>query len=166
MRKLIFFFVFILGLASMAYGGQKHTVELTDGSRIEGEVISLENGRYTLRTAHLGEIKVEASKVRKIETSHESAGPQGNLPEIPDAATIKTEMDKMQSTMMQNPEIMKTIAECLTDPGFQEMLKDPAINGAIQSQDIKTLLSNEKFSNALKHPKIQEIKRQLALRSD
>ena len=95
MRKLIFFFVFILGLASMAYGGQKHTVELTDGSRIEGEVISLENGRYTLRTAHLGEIKVEASKVRKIETSHESAGPQGNLPEIPDAATIKTEMDKI-----------------------------------------------------------------------
>ncbi len=166
MRRTLVGLLFVLfGLAGIAYCGNISKVELGDGSVIQGEIVSLNNGVYTVKTASLGEIKVEASKVRNIGISYGSAsllntqGPAaiGSPQEVPEDA-FKSQVSRIQNTMASDPAIMQKVSGLAADPQFQELLKDPDILNAAKSGDIKSLMNNQKLLGIANNPKIQEIK--------
>lgn len=157
MKKIIGSCMLILALNGLTYGAQTSRLELTDGSVIKAEIVSLKDGIYTLNAGALGEIKVEASKIKKIEISNQDANPDDNL--------IKAKTEQLKQQVANNPETAKIIAGLATDPQFQEIVKDPEIVNAAKSEDIKALMSNKKFMNLLNHPKVKEIQKELKEKS-
>ncbi len=161
--------MFFLGISSLIYPDQiTSKIELSDGSVIEGEIISLNNGVYGVNTESLGKVEISASKVRRIATKDtgvnlpaENTPPTTETQSLPSNENLGAEMQRMQSKLAQDPEAMKTVAGMLFDPQFQEILKDPAIVSAVKAQDIKTLMQNEKFMSLMDNQSIQELQGRL-----
>ena len=161
MKKSFFLAVFVLlfgSLVSTAYG---KSIELTDGSILDGEIVSFAEGKYTIQSPSLGTLHIEDSKVRSI---HNVAQPVAVFSKeaVPlDPAAIQSEMQKLQPAITRNPDIMKTIAGLISNPDFQALLKDPEVMNAAKSLDLKTLMANQKFVNALNDPTVKEIDRKI-----
>lgn len=169
MKKIFFLVFFVLTFASLTFATQKSKIDLTDGSTLDGEVISVEEGVYTIKSPSLGALKIEESKIRAIR----SADPTAAIPAVGvsavsqkditslDATTIQNEVGKIQPAIASNPDIMKAIPGLLSNPDFQALLKDPEIVNAAKSMDVKALMANEKFVKIINDPTIQEISQKI-----
>ncbi len=154
--------LFVLTFLSLAYAAQKNRIELIDGGIFEGEVISLREGEYTIKSTSIGTFKVEASRVRKISPVGPTEGFSGK-PALPadTAAGGASEVQKVQSMIAADPDMMKALPGLTGNADFQALLKDPEIMKAAKSMDLKTLMTNEKVVNAANNPAIQEISRKI-----
>jgi len=155
LRNFIFCLCF-LALNTAAYCGQMNRIELADGTVINGELTSFTNGVYTIRSSGLGEIKVEASKVSKIESLGSS------LISAPDASNVQPtnftplQVEKYQQRLMSDPASAAVISGLSSNSGIQELAQDPQIIKAAQTGDLQSLMKNEKFMNIVNDPRIQE----------
>ncbi len=161
MNRLLITCVFILGLTLAAFCGQISRIELNDGSVIKAEVVSFENGVYTLDNGPLGKISIPASKIKKIEILDLNPASSGNLPVIPDTASLQSKIEQTRNKITNDPEMMKTIKDLANDPQFQEALKDPELVKAAKSGDVNTLMNDDKFMKLLNNVKIKEIENRL-----
>lgn len=161
MKKTGFCLILIFGLSIGAFCGQISRVELNDGSVIEGDILSLNNGIYTLHSASLGEIKVETEKIRRIDTKSQETAPADNPPLNIDPNLVKSEINKVHRQIANDPEIIQKVNNLADDAEFQEAMKDPELIKAAKSQDIAALMSNGKFMNLIKNPKVKEIENKL-----
>jgi hypothetical protein len=141
----------ILTLTSSA--AEIKEIELTDGSVITGEVLSLYNGVYTIRTGSLGTIKIDDAKVRSIRPQNAATSRQSD--QTGDAKVL-------QDKMMSDQEIMGMIQSLKDDPQFTKILEDPEIMNAVNSGDTAALMANPKFLQLLQNPTIRDIQQKVA----
>ena len=142
MRTLYVCFVLLLGLiGNDVLAGEIRKVKLTDGSIIQGEVLSLKNGVYTLKSGTLGTIKVEESKILSITS----------------VTSTQMEIQALQQLIMKDKELLNIILPLQNDPDFKKAMQDPSIMEAINAGDMKVLLSNPRFMKLLTNPKILDI---------
>jgi hypothetical protein len=132
-------------IAGDTYGADIKQVTLNDGSIIHGEILSLSDGLYTLKSISLGTIKIEESKIQSIT-------PLEN---------IKKEIQTFEQKIMNNAELLNIILPLQDDPDFQKALEDPSIIEAIEIGDMNALLSNPKFIKLLDNVTILNIKDQI-----
>jgi hypothetical protein len=157
MRQYLFCFVVALSLVTgSAHAGEVREIELRDGSVITGEVVSLNNGIYTIKSDTLGTLKVEESKVRVIR-------PRTQQSQGPGAAQSNTSSDvqTLQHRMMSDQEIMGLIQSLQNDPEFKKLLEDPDIMKAVNTGDVAALTANPKFMKQLGNPTVQEIQKKV-----
>ena len=157
MKKNLFLILFVLVFVPSVHAAQKSRIELTDGGIFEGEIVSLNEGRYTIKNSSIGTFKVEASRVRSIRSVDQAAGsspaeasPSGTVPG-------QSDVQKLQSAITGNPDIMAAIPGLVSNPNFRTLLDDPEIVSAAKAMDIKTLLANQKVMKAINDPTIQKI---------
>ncbi len=156
MKKIIIFCLLFCALNAAAYCGQLSKIELTDGSVINGEVVSYVNGVYTINTAAFGEIKVGAGGVSKIESANYA------LPDTAISSVVQTnnptqaQVSAYGQTLMKNPENTAILTGLASDPQIQEMVSDPQLQDAAKTGDIQALLKNPKFLDIANSPKVQE----------
>lgn len=153
-KPVIFCFVFML-LGSIAYCGQESRIELTDGSVINGEIVSYAAGVYSLNTSSFGMVNVESSRVSRITP----AGGQlsGIQPAVsPAASGSQVDFSKYQQKIMSNPASASLVTGMAFDPSIQALAEDPQIQEAVKKGDIQALMQNEKFMSVVNNPKMQE----------
>jgi len=151
-KRIIIFCLFFLGLSAAAYCGQASRIELTDGSVINGEIISLSDGVYTINTSSLGQMKLEGAKVSKIET----VNPLSNNPASGTQNLSQSQVESYGKTLMEDPKNAAIVTELATDNQFQELAKDPQLKEAAKAGDIQAMMKNEKFKAILENPKLKE----------
>lgn len=156
MKRMILVFSLILGLSCNVFCADLCTIVLKDGSTIEGEVISLGNGVYTVSTPSLGQVQISASQVLKIEQAGQSEQPRDNIPNISNEA-LKSQISSVQAQMASNPQVVSMMNGLSQDPAFQALMKDPEIMKAASSGDYTTLISNPKFREFANNSKVKEI---------
>ncbi len=152
--SLLFFISIFCG---SVFAGEFRTIELADGSSIYGEIVSFNNGVYTLNTDSLGIIEIDESEIRVIR--FKSDGLKSGERERPESTSIKPEIRDLQRSMIGDEEIMNMIFSLQNDPAIQDILSDPEIMNAVKSGDISTLLANPKFMNLLNNINIKEIQK-------
>jgi hypothetical protein len=128
-------------------------IELTDGSIITGEVLSLSSGVYTIRTVSLGMIKIDDAKVRAIRPQGTPSSQQSGQ-----SGDVKSLQDKM----MSDQEVMGMIESLKDDPQFTKILEDPEIMNAVQSGDAASLMANPKFLQLLNNPTVRDIQQKVS----
>jgi len=149
MRLQALKFVLILAIiSSSAYAGEVQRVKLTDGSILNVEVVSMNNGVYTFKSPSLGEFSVNAKQVQSISSAKMPA---------PQAGSTNVKLNQLQSKLQENPGTMNLIAGLKDDPDVQAILSDPKIMNAIKSGDYAALTSNPKFQKLMNNPKIRQI---------
>ena len=156
MRRFLICFVVALSLVAVnARAGELRDIELKDGSIITGQVVSLNNGIFTIKSDTLGTLKVEESKVKAIRPRSPSQGPgavQNNT---------RSDVQSLQHRMMCDQEIMGLIHSLQNDPEFKKLLEDPEIMNAVSAGDIAALTANPKFMKLLNNPAVQEIQKKV-----
>lgn len=123
-------------------------IQLKDGSRIHGEVLSMQSGTYSVKTRSIGVIKVKSDQVQSI-----GGGAQYPAVEKPAEATIQS----IQSSLTSNQSVMSNILTLQDDPAMQAVLSDPAVMQAVQNMDIQALAKNPKIRALMNSPKMQRI---------
>jgi hypothetical protein len=149
--SVILAFLVLAAAATVVNAAETRKIELTDGSVITGEVISLSGGIYTVRSATLGTLRIEASKIRVIRL-------QGSAAPRDAGGQVKSLEDKM----LGDSEIMYAIRALQNDPDLQKILQDPEIMKAVQTGDIVALMRNPEFMKLLNKQAVQDIKKKLA----
>lgn len=125
------------------------TIELKDGNRISGTILSLENGLYTVQSASLGEIQIAKTQVLKItSTDDENTGQ--------DMASLQS---NMREKIVSNPSLMNSIMTLKNNPEVQDVLSDPELMRAIANGDLNALMHNEKIKRMMENPEIKSITR-------
>ena len=134
----------LLGLASGVLAAP--TIELKDGSRIEGEIQSINDGVYTVLSPSIGTVHVAQSNIVRIVYGGEvpnAANSPGKSSAHDDA--VAGEIQQLQTHLAQDPATMQSIMSLQSDPQIQAILSDPAIVKAIQDGDYVSLLGNAKI---------------------
>ncbi|MFZ2197553.1 MAG: hypothetical protein WAV13_07470 [Thermodesulfovibrionales bacterium] len=136
--------------ATMVNAAEMREIELTDGSVITGEVVSLSGGIYTVRSAALGTLRIEASRIRVIRLRG-SAAP----------SDVGGQAKSLEDKMLGDSEIMDTIRTLQDDPDLQKILQDPEVMKAVQTFDIDALMRNPEFMKLLNKQSVQDINKKL-----
>jgi len=152
MKSFIPIFVALVVATTVAIAAETREIELTDGSVITGEILSMEKGVYTVTSAILGTVRIEESKIRTIR-NQVSAGAAGN---------VGGQLKSLEDKMMSSNEMMDMIHSLQNDPDVQQILKDPEIMKAVQAGDIMTLMANPQLMKLLNKQGVQQIKNKLS----
>jgi hypothetical protein len=139
----------LLCASSAAHAAEASTLTLRDGSSITGEVVSLSDGVYTVRSVTLGTIAVKASDVRSLTNDAAAQAPAPAQPE------------GLQERLASDPDTMDAIAALQDDPELKAVLDDPELLNALRSGNLEALMSNPKVAHLAADPKIQEITNKL-----
>lgn len=160
MRPMILsWFLFLSLLCLTASAGDLREIELTDGSTISGEVLSLNNGIYTIKSDSLGTITIDETKVRAIRAKLSSSG--GGVGPASGGTASTGEVKSMQEKMLSDKEIMSLIHSLQNDPDFKKILEDPEIMKAVNEGDIATLAANPRFMKLLNNATVKEIEKKV-----
>ncbi len=138
---------FAAAMSSFAFGAlASPTIELKDGSRIQGEIQSLEKGVYTILSPSIGTMHVAQSNIVRIVYSGDVANTTASSEKTParDDA-LAGEFQQLQTNLAKDPATVQSIMNLQSDPQIQAVLNDPAIMKAIQDGDYASLLSNPKI---------------------
>jgi hypothetical protein len=139
---------FVLFVSSPLHAAAPSTITLRDGSTITGEVVSLSDGVYTIKSATLGMITVKESDVRSMTKTAAAAPDPG-------------QMGALQERMTSDPDTMSTLTALQDDPELKAVLNDPEVLNALQSGNVDALLANPKVAHLADDPKVQEITKKL-----
>ena len=153
-QAMILLFFLALLQAGAVLAGEIKEIELTDGTVLSGEVLSLANGVYTIRTVSLGALKVEDAKVRAIR-------PRGALSSSPQAGPAG-DVRSLQNTMMADREVMGLIESLKDDPQFRSALEDPSLVKAVNEGDVAALMANPRFLQLLSNPAVHDIRQKVS----
>jgi hypothetical protein len=154
MKSLMICCILVLGLfLGSVRADEVKEIVLKDGSVLTGEVVSLNNGVYTVKSDILGTIKLEESKVRVIRDR--SVPPSATLSSNSSAAG--GDVKSLQDKMMNDKEVMARIQSLQNDPEFQALLKDPKIMQAVNAGDVAALSADPRFMKLLNNPTVREI---------
>lgn len=140
-------------LAATSSAAEIKEIELSDGSVITGEVLSLVSGVYSIRTGALGTLKIDEAKVRSIRPQ----GTSSSRPSVP-----SNEARSLQDKMMSDKDVMSMIQSLKDDPQFTKILEDPEIMNAVSSGDTAALMANPKFLQLLHNPTVRDIQQKVA----
>lgn len=126
-------------------------IEFSDGSHVRTEVISLDDGVYTLRSETLDEIRIPADRIKSISTQKltSTAADPGS--------STQAQITSMRESLLQNPNTMAKIRSLQNDPLVRDILSDEAAMRAINSGDLETLSNNPKFKALMEHSTVREI---------
>jgi hypothetical protein len=152
-RNIVIFLLLALGAAS-AGAGELRVLELTDGSTVTAEVLSLANGIYTLRSDSLGTVKIEESKVQSIRS-------RASRSTVQNSSAAAGHIGVLQDRMLPDREVMSMIQSLQNDSEFQKVLEDPALMNAVNSGDMATLMANPKFMKLLNNATVRDIQKKV-----
>lgn len=136
--------------------GEIKEIVLKDGSVLTGDVISLNNGIYTIKSDILGIIKLEESKVRTIQEKSYT----GNT-RVMSNSNASGEIQSLQQKMMSDKEVMILVQALQNDPEFKKLLEDPAFMKAINAGDVAALSADPRFVKLLNNSTVQEIQKKV-----
>lgn len=139
---------------------------LRDGSRIRGEILSLENGVYKIESRSLGTIELASSQIQAILSRSSEvdinsfSAPAAGAISAP-AAGAQSAMQSIQSALTSDPGMMRSIRELQNDPQMKAIISDPEIMKAIQNFDLQALAENPKIKALMANAKIKRIQQKV-----
>ncbi len=152
--------ILLIGLltwASLAYAQPTQTISLKDGSAVQGKVLQLVDGVYTVETGALGKISIRESDVLSVRAQ--------TAPSSPDGSGTKEQITQLQNNILADPDLMTEIQNLAQDEEIMAILSDPALFNALSSQDVQQIEGNEKFQKLLNNPKMQAIAEKMQQKS-
>jgi hypothetical protein len=145
--------ILLLALAcSGPHAAELQRITLHDGSSVNAEVLSLNNGVYTLRSPALGKVTVAAGQVHAIQSIRIESSPVQNPVSGPNR-----DMEQIQSSILANGNTVKLVMALQNDPSIKAILADSEIMGAIQRGDYESLANNPKIKRLMNKAEIKQI---------
>jgi len=127
-------------------------IGLVDGTEINGDVLSVSEGRYTIRSATLGQIELPESSIRFIKPGGGSDS----------GATTIPELHSIQQAIVNSPELMQIVTALQSDPELQAAINDPELMQLVMSGNFDALQGDPRIRRLLTNPSIKAIVGQMS----
>lgn len=155
--------LWLTALACPAVAGESR-IELRDGTVLRGELVSVSEGAYRIRSATLGEVQVHESEVMAIRPLG-AVGDTGDAGHAGPAETrgasggadYREDLAAIQQRLVGDPGTMQAILSLQENPEIRAALADPAFARLILSGDAATLSTDPRFQRLMADPAIQDI---------
>lgn len=146
-----------LAMAQPTTADSLRIIELNDGSRIAGEILSFEAGVYTIQSDTLGRLDIPDENIRAIRSDRLKAVPAGeSLAPLPSPLS-GAQFTELQSHILSDPNILTVVMSLQNDPQLLSILNDPVIMRAIAAGDLESLQSSPKILELEGHQTIQQL---------
>lgn len=141
---------------SAAAWAEPSRIQLNDGSEIVGELVSLHNGSYTIRSKTLGTLKISERQVSRISSMGARAAAVSPVESAKSTMDTST-MQSIQQRLMGDASMVQQIMSLQSNPDMQAVLSDPEIMAAIQRLDFDALTNNPKIRKLMQNRDVQAI---------
>ena len=152
---------FVFGLALFLSGTFAYTepsrILLNDGTEIVGELVSLQNGAYTIRSKTLGTLTVSDQQVASISSMGAPVANHATPIDSAKSAMSGSQMQSIQQSLLNNTGMVQQIMALQSHPDMQAVLSDPEIMAAIQRLDFDALAKNPKIQKLMNNRQVQSI---------
>jgi len=138
-------------------------ITLKDGSKLAGEIISVQNEVYSVKTENLGLLQINGSNIVSITApSLDAALPAPVLPSqsvspSSDAGQFKNQVQQLQGQFLTNPAFLADIQNLIQDKEIMQLFSDPELLGIISSYNPEKIKNDPKIQQLLQNPKIKEL---------
>lgn len=129
------------------------TIELTDGSTLKGELLSLKDGAYEIKTQSLGVLQIPQEDVALVSYKTKGVTAKGSGTASPDSTVLAD----LEQQIVGNPETLSLIMGLGNDPTIQAVISDPEIKAAIARGDFEMLMAHPKIQQMMRHPTVRKI---------
>ena len=149
----------LLALVEPLSAQEKRAITLKDGTKIIGEIISFENGVYTLETS-FGQVAVPDTNIVSIASASASAPslpPIGAPSLIPSGIPMDGQIESIQGQLMQDPNFIAKAQDLSKNPEVMQILSQPDVAQAIMNRDITALQNNPKIRELLNNPQVLDL---------
>lgn len=153
----VLFCLAALGASQAILADDTRILELTDGSVISGQIISLKNGVYTIVSPTLGQVQLRDSEILSIRSGSASYRIMQSSPQNFNSEQSDKTFAEIQSRIMAEPETRSLVMSLQQDPEILAILNDPAIMQAIATRDMEALRNNPKIRQLEGNPTIRKI---------
>ncbi len=156
----VYCFVTMSLLAFGSGAASAATVVLRDGTVIQGEVKSLQDGVYTIQTALTGELRVRKEDIRSIDENGHSAQPPTGADlglSLGQGSVDVGALDAVRSRIAQDPNLLEAVLALQNDPDVLAILSDPQIMKAVAAGDFTSLMRNPKIEALMNNEKVRDI---------
>lgn len=152
--------VFLLLAAQFATADQK-LIKLNDGTEIVGEIVSMRNGSYTIRSNSLGTLTISDRQVQQISALTGGTGGLGSQASSPvetgKSALQNGQVQAIQQQLTSDSTMVQRILALQSSPEMQAVLSDPEVMAAVQRLDFEALQNHPKIKRLMSNQKIQAI---------
>ena len=133
---------------------------LEDGTELIGEVLSLRNGSYTIRTKTLGTLTVSDRQIRQISSLSGGALPSGPS-QSGTGQTSQLGVQAIQERMTSDSTMLQQIMALLNSPEMQAVLSDPEVMAAVERLDFEALANHPKIKRLMDNQSVRSITNQV-----
>lgn len=141
--------VMLISFWTLSAAAEQRVIELSDGSRIRGEIVSKQGDTWTIRTDALGEVRVDSARIRSIGMSSSTSAPARSAED--------GSLGAIKSSIANDAGLMARIMSLQNDPQVRAILSDPEIMSAVRSLDFEALRNNPKFRALMENEEMQSI---------
>lgn len=149
--------------------GSPRRIVLGDGSVLVAEVVSLDDGWYTLRSASLGELRIAQERIARIERVEPepaiaAADPPaaGARPEAVDPQRVR----EIQGRLVEDGTSVAALLRLGSSPAMQAVLSDPELMAAVRRGDLETLRKHPKMRALMEDPDVAALTGRIAGESE
>jgi len=153
---LSFLFISIFSF-SIAGANTLNRFELTDGSVIQGELLSYSEGVYQINSDVLGAISLPEEKIRAIKPAHNSGSQAKNSNEPNEPPPGAQKIDQMQGRMLNDPETVRLIEDLQKNPMVLKILQDEELMKAIAQGNLNRVGEDPKIKALMNNKSIEKI---------
>ena len=150
----------LTALPPLALAQGQSTLELDDGTVVVGEVLSLNDGVYSVRSSTLGTIRIDAAHIRTIRqgvATDGSAQVSGLAAGSGEASRFVADISAMQQRLAAEPGLMDLVMGLQNDPQLRQALADPQLMALIAAGDLDAIRANPSVRALMNHPGIRAI---------
>ncbi|MEI6437698.1 MAG: hypothetical protein WCO69_02985 [Candidatus Omnitrophota bacterium] len=157
MRTFFFSILMVaLATASASAATLDRVLKLKDGSTVQGRVIGLDKGVFTIQTTALGELRIKEDDV--VSLTAPKAPPAEGLGDVEEMRKQgDAGMEAMQAKIMADPDIMAQVQEIASDPEIAGIMSDPLFMKAAQNKDSVALQANPRTLQLMQNPKVKAL---------
>lgn len=160
-KRLTYNALLILMFVPCVFAASDKYITLKDGSVIKGELVSFENGTYTVETENLGKLELPEANVLSVATP-------GAVAQAPSAAVqpdFARNVSAMQNQIMTDPQAMQAVQAMAEDPEIASMISDPnfvhKLNTAVSNGNVDSVADDPRIQELMVNPKMQALIQQL-----
>ncbi len=118
---------------------------LDDGTEIVGEIISMQNGAYTIRSNTLGTLTISDRQVKQITSLGQEPDKASSPISSGQNAFQNSQVQAIQQQLTGDSATIQRIMALQSSPEMQAVLSDPEVMAAVQRADFDALANHPKI---------------------
>lgn len=163
--RLTYIFLALIILSPSTFAAAVKHITLKDGSVIKGELISFENGLYTVQTDNLGRLQLPEANVVSVSNEMAAAPAPSQGQQAVAAPSFSNNVSAMQTQIMNDPQAMQAVQAMAEDPEIAAMISDPnfvkQLTSAVSGNNIDSVADDPRIQQLMVNPKMQALIQQL-----